>query len=81
MRAYGESCEICLVDDELKDAAQASVPVVNAGALRLSVFEGIRCYATEHVRRCFVWKSTWTGCSTQLTLWLPRSAVESRRAD
>src|SRR5947199_7497192 len=37
------------VDDELKDAAQASVPVVNAGLhYGFSVFEGIRCYATEH---------------------------------
>src|SRR5204863_8506755 len=37
------------VDDELKDAAQASVPVVNAGLhYGFSVFEGIRCYETEH---------------------------------
>jgi len=37
------------VDDELKDAAQASVPVVNAGLhYGFSVFEGIRSYATEH---------------------------------
>src|SRR5438046_99859 len=36
------------VDDELKDAAQASVPVVNAGLhYGFSVFEGIRCYATD----------------------------------
>src|SRR2546430_10019403 len=37
------------VEDELKDAAQASVPVVNAGLhYGFSVFEGIGCYATEH---------------------------------
>src|SRR5438477_1838559 len=37
------------VDDELKDAAQASVPVVNAGLhYGFSVFEGIRPYATHH---------------------------------
>jgi branched-chain amino acid aminotransferase len=36
------------VDDGLKDAAQASVPVVNAGLhYGYTVFEGIRCYATD----------------------------------
>ena len=36
------------VDAELKDAAEASVPVVNAGLhYGFSVFEGIRCYDTE----------------------------------
>lgn len=36
------------LDDELKDAAQSGVPIVNAGLhYGFSVFEGIRCYATE----------------------------------
>jgi branched-chain amino acid aminotransferase len=36
------------VDDGLKEAAQASVPVVNAGLhYGYTVFEGIRCYATD----------------------------------
>ena len=36
------------VDNGLKDAAQASVPVVNAGLhYGYTVFEGIRCYATD----------------------------------
>jgi len=36
------------VDDGLKDAAQASVPVVNAGLhYGYTVFEGVRCYATD----------------------------------
>src|SRR5207253_2247606 len=37
------------------------------------------------VRRCFVWKSTWTGCSTQLTSWASAicrgiAKTESQRA-
>ena len=35
-------------DDGLKEAAQASVPVINAGLhYGYTVFEGIRCYATD----------------------------------
>jgi len=35
------------LDDQLKDASQSSVPIVNAGLhYGFSVFEGIRCYAT-----------------------------------
>jgi branched-chain amino acid aminotransferase len=36
------------LDHELKDAAQSGVPLVNAGLhYGFSVFEGIRCYATD----------------------------------
>ena len=36
------------LDDGLKDAAQSGVPIVNAGLhYGFSVFEGIRCYATD----------------------------------
>jgi branched-chain amino acid aminotransferase len=43
-----ESAKYVWMDNELKDAAQASVPVVNAGLhYGFSVFEGIRCYATD----------------------------------
>ncbi len=36
------------LDDELKDAAGSGVPVVNAGLhYGFTVFEGIRCYATD----------------------------------
>jgi branched-chain amino acid aminotransferase len=36
------------LDHELKDAAQSGVPIVNAGLhYGFSVFEGIRCYATD----------------------------------
>jgi branched-chain amino acid aminotransferase len=43
------SAKYVWVDNQLKDAAQASVPVVNAGLhYGFSVFEGIRCYATDH---------------------------------
>ncbi len=36
------------LDYELKDAAQSGVPIVNAGLhYGFSVFEGIRCYATD----------------------------------
>src|SRR5438876_7867060 len=42
------SAKYVWVDNQLKDAAQASVPVVNAGLqYGFSVFEGIRCYATD----------------------------------
>jgi branched-chain amino acid aminotransferase len=42
------SAKYVWVDNELKDAAQASVPVVNAGLhYGFSVFEGIRCYPTD----------------------------------
>ena len=37
------------LDDELKDAARSGVPVVNAGLhYGFTVFEGIRCYATDN---------------------------------
>jgi branched-chain amino acid aminotransferase len=37
------------LDHELKDAANSGVPLVNAGLhYGFSVFEGIRCYATDH---------------------------------
>jgi branched-chain amino acid aminotransferase len=37
------------LDQGLKDAAQSGVPIINAGLhYGFSVFEGIRCYATEH---------------------------------
>jgi branched-chain amino acid aminotransferase len=43
-----DSAKYVWMDNELKDAAQASVPVVNAGLhYGFSVFEGIRCYATD----------------------------------
>jgi branched-chain amino acid aminotransferase len=36
------------LDHELKDAAQSGVPIINAGLhYGFSVFEGIRCYATD----------------------------------
>ena len=36
------------LDNELKDAARSGVPVVNAGLhYGFTVFEGIRCYATD----------------------------------
>src|SRR3984893_9856424 len=36
------------LDDELKDATKSGVPIVNAGLhYGFSVFEGIRCYATD----------------------------------
>jgi branched-chain amino acid aminotransferase len=37
------------IDDDLKDAAEGVVPFINAGLhYGFSVFEGIRCYSTEH---------------------------------
>jgi branched-chain amino acid aminotransferase len=37
------------IDDELKDASEGVVPFINAGLhYGFSVFEGIRCYSTEH---------------------------------
>ena len=36
------------LDEELKDSARSGVPVVNAGLhYGFTVFEGIRCYATD----------------------------------
>jgi branched-chain amino acid aminotransferase len=37
------------IDDDLKEAAEGVVPFINAGLhYGFSVFEGIRCYSTEH---------------------------------
>jgi branched-chain amino acid aminotransferase len=37
------------IDDDLKDATEGVVPFINAGLhYGFSVFEGIRCYSTEH---------------------------------
>ena len=66
------------LDDELKDAARSGVPVVNAGLhYGFTVFEGIRCYATdkgpavfrleEHVDRLL---------DSTPHRWLPRSALD-----
>ena len=42
------SAKYVWLDDGLKDAAQSGVPIVNAGLhYGFSVFEGIRCYATD----------------------------------
>jgi branched-chain amino acid aminotransferase len=49
-----DSAKYVWMDNELKDAAQASVPVVNAGLhYGFSVFEGIRCYATDRSAAVF----------------------------
>ena len=40
--------EYVWLDDELKDAAKSGVPIINAGLhYGFTVFEGIRCYATD----------------------------------
>jgi branched-chain amino acid aminotransferase len=42
------SAKYLWLDDDLKDAANAAIPPVNAGLhYGFSVFEGIRCYSTE----------------------------------
>ena len=54
------------LDDGLKDAAGSGVPIVNAGLhYGFTVFEGIRCYATDRAQPSFAWKSTLTVCSTR----------------
>ena len=60
------------LDDELKDAARSGVPVVNAGLhYGFTVFEGIRCYATDNGPPYSAWKSTLTAC------WTPPASLVS----